>query len=332
MSEAPTKIIKFKKESNKGEKYSIEIKELNEYLNVNIISEGKIPCTNYEKKIYLSDVKNNRYLSICNNIQEIFMCLEPQFKDINGLKLIEEDKKLDLIIPLPNPLVKEIIFSIPQIEKDINLEVKELYKIINQQQDLINKLNERLTLLEKKEKEREEKKKEKKEKQFFICKNSKIIENDREKDLAIREWIYPNKKDFKFKLLFRMSRDGNQSSNYHKLCDNKENLLTIIETDNNLKFGGFSSQSWGIVGQNIDKTFMFSLNKMKKFERLNYNKAKWDGSNYGPVFGNAWDIYISQTMTSGREQFNSESVFFNKYEITNNGYFNVKEIEIFQIE
>ena len=129
-----------------------------------------------------------------------------------------------------------------------------------------------------------------------------------------------------------MSRDGNQSSNYHKLCDNKENLLTIIETDNNLKFGGFSSQSWGIVGQNIDKTFMFSLNKMKKFERLNYNKAMHNGSSNGPVFGNAWDIYINHTMTSGCEQYNSNSVFFNKYEITNNGSFNVKEIEIFQIE
>ena len=53
------------------------------------------------------------------------------------------------------------------------MEVKDLYKIINQQQDLINKLNERLTVLEKKEKEREE------ERQYFICKNSKIIENDR---------------------------------------------------------------------------------------------------------------------------------------------------------
>ena len=113
------------------------------------------------------------------------------------------------------------------------MEVKDLYKIINQQQDLINKLNERLTVLEKKEKEREEKEREEREereeRQYFICKNSKIIENDRDKDLAIRRWINPNKKDFNIKLLFRMSRDGNQSSQYHNLCDNKDNLLTIIQ-------------------------------------------------------------------------------------------------------
>ena len=64
---------------------------------------------------------------------------------------------------------------------------------------------------------------------------------------------------------------------------------------------------------------MFSLNQMKKYERLNNNKAKWNGNNYGPVFGNAWDIYINSTMTSGKEKYNSESIFFNKYKLTENG-------------
>ena len=51
------------------------------------------------------------------------------------------------------------------------MEVKDLYKIINQQQDLINKLNDRITVLEKKEKEREEKERE--ERQYFLCKTQK---------------------------------------------------------------------------------------------------------------------------------------------------------------
>ena len=65
---------------------------------------------------------------------------------------------------------------------------------------------------------------------------------------------------------------------------------------------------------------------------LNNNNARWDGSSYGPVFGNAWDIYINSTMTSGHEQHNNDSIFFNKFELTNNGNFTVKEIEVFQIE
>ena len=327
MEEILKRSIKFEKESNKNKKYSVEFKNINEYIKIQINSLGEIPSVSYEKKFNLSDMKNNRYLSICENISEVFISIEPQLKNINELKLIEEDKKINLIIPLPNPLVKSVTFSIPEIQKDTNFEIKELYKIINQQQAIINKLNERVTILEERERERE-----RKEAQFYICKNSKIIPNDREKDLSIRKWIDNNKKDFKIKLLYRKSRDGSQSSIYHNLCDNKSNLLTIIETDNNLKFGGFASKSWGVVNQYIEKTFIFSLNQMKKFERLNNDYAKYDGSSYGPVFGNQWDIYINYSMDSGVEQIGSNNVFFKKHEISNNGNFNVKEIEVFQIE
>ena len=113
MAEAPTQMMQFQKESNKGGKYSIEIKALNEYINIHISSKDIIPSCVYEKKIYLSDVKNNRYLSICADIQELYVTLEPQFKLVEQLKLIEKENVLDLVVPLPNPLIKEVIFSIP---------------------------------------------------------------------------------------------------------------------------------------------------------------------------------------------------------------------------
>ena len=50
MAEAPTDLLKFKKESNTGKKYSLEIKALNEYLSIHIISEEAIPSFEYEKK------------------------------------------------------------------------------------------------------------------------------------------------------------------------------------------------------------------------------------------------------------------------------------------
>ena len=211
---------------------------------------------------------------------------------------------------------------------DAQSDPKELYKIIKQQDELIKKLTERVDALEKKEKEREDQK----ENQYFISKNSKIVENDREKDLALRKWIHPGRENFEFKLLFRMSRDGKQCSEYHKLCDNKDNLLTIIEASNGKKFGGFASKSWGVPDQFIEKTFMFSLDNMKKYERLNNNNSKHDGSKYGPVFGNAWDVFIDGNMMTGLEQINQDSVFFKKNELTEKGAFGVKEIEVFQIE
>ena len=205
MEEILKKSIKFEKESNKNKKYSVEFNNINEYIKICISSLGEIPSVSYEKKINLSDLKNNRYLSICENISEVFISLEPQLKNINELKLIEEDKKINLIIPLPNPLVKSVTFSIPEIQKDTNFEIKELYKIINQQQVIIIKLNERVTILEEKESERE-REREREEAQFYICKNSTIIPNDREKDLSKRKWIDNNKKDLILKLNYCIER------------------------------------------------------------------------------------------------------------------------------
>ena len=129
-----------------------------------------------------------------------------------------------------------------------------------------------------------------------------------------------------------MSRDGKQCSEYHKLCDNKDNLLTIIETSSGKKFGGFSSKSWGVLNQFIERAFMFSLDNMKKYERLNNNNSKHDGRKFGPVFGNAWDVFIDGKMMTGLEQINQDSVFFKKFEMTEKSAFFVKEIEVFQIE
>jgi hypothetical protein len=327
--ETPTKKIKLEKKSNKNKKYLIEIKEYHDYLNIKITAEEKIPYREYEKNVYLSDIVKNKFLSNCTSISEVLVSLESKLKNSNTINLTEEENILYLKIESPNPLVNEMIFSIPKIKKEKNAEIKDLIYIINKQQKMINKLNERVLYLEEKERERE---KEKIEKNLYLYKNSKIIPGDKEKEYAIRQWINPNKKFFKAKLLFRMSVDGKHSSTYHKVCDNKDNLLTLIETDNNIKFGGFASKSWGVENQCIKEAFMFSLNQMKKFERLNFNNSKWDGSDYGPVFGNGWDVYINSEMTTGRERYNSDSVFFKKFEITNNGYFSVKEIEVYQIE
>ena len=49
-------------------------------------------------------------------------------------------------------------------------------------------------------------------------------------------------------------------------------------------------------------------------------------------FGNGWDIYINETMTSGGEQPNNNNVFLQKYEFSDNGSLTIDEIEVFQME
>ena len=59
----------------------------------------------------------------------------------------------------------------------------------------------------------------------------------------IIEYIKENDKSFNFKemkLLFRGSRDGDRTKTCHELCDNKKNILILIQSDTGYMFGGYS--------------------------------------------------------------------------------------------
>ena len=105
-----------------------------------------------------------------------------------------------------------------------------------------------------------------------------------------------------------MSENGSNCSDFHKYFDNKGPTLILIKTNNNRIFGGFTPLNW--VNQSVtlndgsNKTFIFSLNLMKKFDIFNKDKeAIICNSNSGPNFGetdfsvkdyNANDCIVSQ--------------------------------------
>ena len=105
----------------------------------------------------------------------------------------------------------------------------------------------------------------------YYLSNSKIIPNDNQKEKVIKKWINPNKK-IKFELLFRKSRDGSICSDFHRCCDNKGPTLTLIKTSKNYIFGGYTPFSWksqeGYSPVQDKDTFIFSLNLMKKFNKI----------------------------------------------------------------
>lgn len=53
-----------------------------------------------------------------------------------------------------------------------------------------------------------------------------------------------NKKINKYTLLFKASRDGYRSSNFHSKCDGYSNTLTLVESTDGKRFGGFTDASW----------------------------------------------------------------------------------------
>lgn len=103
--------------------------------------------------------------------------------------------------------------------------------------------------------------------------------------------------DFKFelKLLYRGTKDGKKSTNFHEFCDNKGPTICIILTEDGYKFGGFTNLNWeNKLGykKNDPNAFLFSLNKQKKYE-CNCEYVIYCNPEASVVFGNGHDICIS---------------------------------------
>jgi hypothetical protein len=64
-------------------------------------------------------------------------------------------------------------------------------------------------------------------------------------------------------LLYRATTDGFEASAFHAKCDYKENTITIIKTNANYVFGGYTAAKWTSNDKAIidPKTFIFSLRR-----------------------------------------------------------------------
>ena len=147
---------------------------------------------------------------------------------------------------------------------------------------------------------------------------SSIIEDDKItcNDL-IHKWIEDeiNKKEIKFKSIFKMSENGTTSDDFHKYCDNKGPTLILIKTTKNKIFGGFTPLNWKNKGfwikDSNKHTFIFSLNLKKKYNMLTENS---DGifcfDIYGPNFGGYY-FWLKKDMRTGEANINKKyNLFF----------------------
>ena len=157
-----------------------------------------------------------------------------------------------------------------------------------------------------------------------------------------------DKNEIKYDLIYKMSKDGSTAKDFHKCCDNKGPTLTIIKTTGNQIIGGFTSLEWKSLDSNhceledkTRRTFIFSLNLMKKFEMFSNQKtAIYSYEKYGPSFGDK-EIFILNDLhklqiTTGTYSFDKNNFFHQKNinlieSESNYEFFDIIEIEIFQI-
>ena len=136
-------------------------------------------------------------------------------------------------------------------------------------------------------------------------------------------------------LIFRMSRDGSLPIDFHKLCDNKGPTLTLIETSDGYKFGGYTPINWDDSGVKFDnETFIFSLNKMKKYTKRKDTRTLNCSKYFGPIFGDD-DFYIQENMK--KLYIHPYRTFLDKNELTDNNLnefieYSVKDFEVYTIQ
>ena len=143
-----------------------------------------------------------------------------------------------------------------------------------------------------------------------------------------------NKKNIKYKIIFRSNIDGDCASTFHEKCDKIRNTLILIKASGNKRFGGFTTETWdgNDINKKDEKSFIFSIDKMKIYDIIPGQNAINCNPDLGPVFLSQiklLDKFFTQGGTTSTKGKNYKTLV--DFEITDGAEkFGVKEVEVYQ--
>ena len=177
----------------------------------------------------------------------------------------------------------------------------------------------------------------------------KKIENEKNNLLTNNKTNkYLNNENIIFKLVYKATRDGDTAKEFHKRCDKIGPNLTLVKTDKNIRFGGFTNLNWEIPEKSEEEnkeeghkqdpeSFCFSLTNKKIYYHNNLKEnAIFCSKSYGPTFSqNIFAIYNNMLTKGGFCSKKEKSCFVGQnkdYEISGkNKTFKIKEVEIYEV-
>lgn len=330
----------FSLSSDKMKKYFISFQtECNS--EISIAATGESISKIYYKKYPFTVLKKNKYFSLFDTIDEIFDEIINLIAHKNPM-LYEEKNCLKIIIETFHSKFKDITFYLDEKKKSVNDSINELYLIINQlkekekiQDEKIKKLEEKIDVLEKKNKDLIQKN-ERLGTNVTYEKESLILKDKYNYEICLKNWINPNKK-ISFKLLYRMSRDGDSIQTFHKLCDNQGPTVSLYLLDDGNIVGGYISLSWNTSGgwQKDKEAFVFNLNKnLKCVKKTHKSDSVFFSISYSGFYGTLGYYESSYDSMKKLFFFNSDSYFRNGNQILDyneNKELEPKEVEILSI-
>ncbi len=149
-----------------------------------------------------------------------------------------------------------------------------------------------------------------------------------------------------WELIYKASRDGFDTNAFHTCCDNKGPTMTIIQSNNNYLFGGYTSIPWTSDNsyKNDTTAFLFTLTNPHNIPPTKYlitpgtgTNAVYHGPSYGPTFGGGHDIHLANASNANNASYSN---FPSSYTATtgkdNNTFtgaknFTASDIEVFKL-
>ena len=331
------------KEEN--EKYKEEIMNYE-----NEIKIYKDKNENYRNQ--LNDSRNNELLKIKESYENEIELLKEDLEKLNkeNEKLKEEIEELKHNYTVATneneSLVNDINnlkSSIANNQKDIlnEDEIKRLveensvFRIKAQENESLKKQLEeyRIKLKEQENEERDEE-----EEEEYIERNEvigDIIHNKNELDMITNKINKDNKKII-INLLYKATADSDKASVFHEKCDKAKNSIVLVETENGMRFGGYTTCSWSgnCVDKNDTDAFIFSFDKMKTYDNIPGDEAIGCYPKFGPIFLGCQIKIFDNFFTKGGTTFERELNFNTEedYELTGGDKeFKVKDIEVYEV-
>ena len=172
--------------------------------------------------------------------------------------------------------------------------------------------------------------------------SSKIITSKNEKTNLYTWMATKGGHILEIKLLFQSSKDGDSFETFFEKCGEKGPTLSVIKSKNNKRFGGFSKAQWTNKKGNItikDKdAFVYSLDKLEKYDVLDPDIAIACSSDFLIMYGNKLDRYGLRIHSGFLEDKNNYENFGKKsynvpqqFALSGENIFFCEELEVFQI-
>ena len=332
--------IKLKEENNLNEIYeaSFTLSYLIETNNIFKIFNATKDCYDYlvklinNKKFKINKETNKlSFIFIVKNLiteneEEIKISLNPKILDIN--KIIENYGIIIKDLKNENIGLKNEI----SILKD---EVNNLKNIANEYKSFKENINSIIDERIKLEKEKEQNKIEKENQIFYELNYSSILTSLEEK-MYFQNLI----KCQNLKLLYRLTRDGCEPGDFHRLCDNKGPTLTIFKSENNRKFGGYLSKNWEDQGgwKKDNNAFLFSIDLRRKYKIINDIDYYYCFNKIGPSFkGLGFQNYGNLLAENKCSEYDLKKLYeinegYQKFEISGGDKILCTQIEVYKIE